>query len=107
MPPSEDGLFDQKLRSWLIDVDRDSEGLQVLVDLHGGDPEDIKAKIEYNEIRDLVVAEVRDNGMQALLKLSACASSANRGMIGRTSPCGGNTSVVYFWPCLPRLLHSL
>lgn len=44
-------------QSWLIDTGRDDDGLQVLVDLHGGDPDDLKAKVEYNEIRDLVIAE--------------------------------------------------
>lgn len=44
---------------WLIDIDRDADGMQVLVDLHGGDPEDLTARAEYNEIRELVHAEVR------------------------------------------------
>ena len=43
---------------WLIDTDKDSEGLKVLVDLHGGDPEDQGAKAEFNEIKDKVLAEV-------------------------------------------------
>ncbi|VDB99738.1 unnamed protein product [Peniophora sp. CBMAI 1063] len=46
---------------WLIDVDRDDEGFQVLVDLHGGDPEDLIAKAEYQEIKDRVMFE-RENG---------------------------------------------
>jgi len=44
---------------WLIDTDRDTDGMQVLVDLHGGDPEDLTAKAEYIEIRELVHAEVK------------------------------------------------
>ncbi|KAI0034255.1 general substrate transporter [Vararia minispora EC-137] len=46
---------------WLIDVDRDDEGLQVLVDLHGGDPEDLLAKAEFQEIKDRVIFE-RESG---------------------------------------------
>ena len=46
------------LCSWLIDVDRDEEGLRVIVDLHGGDPEDLVAKAEFNEIKQRVLSEV-------------------------------------------------
>ncbi|TFK57052.1 general substrate transporter [Heliocybe sulcata] len=46
---------------WLIDVDRDAEGMRVLVDLHGGDPEDVIAKAEYQEIKDRVIQE-RESG---------------------------------------------
>ena len=45
--------------SWLIDNDKDAEGLRVLIDLHGGDPEDMTAKEEFQEIKDRVMAEVR------------------------------------------------
>ena len=44
---------------WLIDVDRDEEGMRVIADLHGGDPEDIVAKAEFQEIKDRVTFEVR------------------------------------------------
>jgi hypothetical protein len=44
--------------SWLIDVDRDGEGMQVIADLHGGDPEDLIAKAEFHEIKERVIAEV-------------------------------------------------
>jgi len=46
---------------WLIDVDRDEEGMQVLVDLHGGDPDDIIANEEFQEIKDRVIFE-RESG---------------------------------------------
>ncbi|KDQ63513.1 hypothetical protein JAAARDRAFT_202943 [Jaapia argillacea MUCL 33604] len=46
---------------WLIDVDRDSEGMRVLADLHGGDPEDLMAKSEFREIKDRVMEE-RESG---------------------------------------------
>ncbi|KAI0800970.1 general substrate transporter [Fomes fomentarius] len=46
---------------WLIDVDRDEEGMQVIADLHGGDPEDVVAKAEFQEIKDRVTLE-RESG---------------------------------------------
>ena len=44
---------------WLIDVDRDEEGMKVIAELHGGDPDDIVAKAEFQEIKDRVTFEVR------------------------------------------------
>jgi hypothetical protein len=46
------------LGSWLLDVDRDDEGMRVIVDLHGGDPEDLVAKAEFHEIKERVISEV-------------------------------------------------
>ncbi|KAL5495180.1 hypothetical protein ACEPAI_642 [Sanghuangporus weigelae] len=46
---------------WLIDTDRDDEGMRVLADLHGGDPNNPVALDEYQEIKDRVMAE-RDSG---------------------------------------------
>lgn len=43
---------------WLIDTDKDSEGMRVIVDLHGGDPEDAAAKAEFREIKDKVMSDV-------------------------------------------------
>lgn len=43
---------------WLIDNDRDAEGLRVIVDLHGGDPQDLIALSEYEEIKERVMLEV-------------------------------------------------
>jgi len=43
----------------LIDTDQDAAGLRVIVDLHGGDPNDILARAEYQEIKDKVIYEVR------------------------------------------------
>jgi hypothetical protein len=47
--------------SWLIDNDKDEEGMRVLADLHGGDPEDMVAKAEFQEIKDRVMFE-RESG---------------------------------------------
>lgn len=46
---------------WLIDVGKDSEGMRVIADLHGGDPEDREAKAEFQEIKDKVMADVRSS----------------------------------------------
>ena len=44
--------------SWLIDNDKDQEGLQVLADLHGGDLNNSVAQAEFKEIRAKVILEV-------------------------------------------------
>lgn len=44
--------------SWLIDNNKDQEGLQVLADLHGGDLNNSIAQSEYKEIRAKVILEV-------------------------------------------------
>jgi hypothetical protein len=46
------------LYSWLIDTDKDAEGMRVIADLHGGDPDDVLAKAEFQEIKDKVTFEV-------------------------------------------------
>jgi hypothetical protein len=43
----------------LIDVNRDREGLQVLVDLQGGNPDDPVAMTVFEEIKDTVMTDVR------------------------------------------------
>lgn len=43
---------------WLIDVGRDAEGLRVIADLHGGDPDNPEAVAEFKEIRDTTAAFV-------------------------------------------------
>ena len=43
---------------WLIDTDRDMEGMRVIADLHGGDLENEIAKAEFREIKDKVMSEV-------------------------------------------------
>ena len=43
---------------WLIDTDKDAEGMQVIADLHGGDPDNAVAKAEYQEIKDRVLFDV-------------------------------------------------
>jgi len=43
---------------WLIDTDQDVAGMRVIVDLHGGDPNDMLAQAEFQEIKEKVVSEV-------------------------------------------------
>lgn len=43
---------------WLIDTDQDAAGMRVIVDLHGGDPDDMLAQAEFREIKEKVVSEV-------------------------------------------------
>ena len=45
---------------WLIDHDKDAEGMQVIADLHGGDPEDLVARSEFQEIKESVMFDVRN-----------------------------------------------
>ena len=42
----------------MIDTDQDDEGMRVIADLHGGDPNNVIAQAEYREIKDRVLAEV-------------------------------------------------
>ena len=46
------------MTSWLIDNDKDQEGLQVLADLHGDDLNNSVAQAEFREIRAKVILEV-------------------------------------------------
>ncbi|KAG6329939.1 hypothetical protein ID866_9149 [Astraeus odoratus] len=42
---------------WLIDTDQDAAGMRVIVDLHGGDPNDVIAQAEFQEIKEKVMYE--------------------------------------------------
>jgi hypothetical protein len=84
------------LCSWLIDVDRDDEGMQVIADLHGGDPEDVIAKAEFSEIKARVISEVMSffDGVAAHTRFFC---SVKAGRAERTSQCGGDTNDESFW----------
>lgn len=51
-------LSTTRILRWLIDTDKDDEGLRVLIDLHGGDPNNEIANAEFQEIKDRVMFEV-------------------------------------------------
>ncbi|KAN0100527.1 General substrate transporter [Tylopilus felleus] len=42
---------------WLIDTDQDEAGKRVIVDLHGGDPNDLVAQAEFREIKEKIMSE--------------------------------------------------
>jgi len=50
-------LFIPESPRWLIDTDQDQLGLQVIADLHGGDPNDPQASQEFQEIKENVMRE--------------------------------------------------
>ncbi|KAJ7600760.1 hypothetical protein C8J56DRAFT_847374 [Mycena floridula] len=54
-------LFLPESPRWLIDTDKDDEGLRVLADLHGGDLDNPIAREEFREIKNKVLSE-RDSG---------------------------------------------
>ena len=60
------------LSRWLIDTDKDEEGMQVIADLHGGGLEDPIAVAEFQEIKDKVHEDVRMTTFS--LKLSILSS---------------------------------
>lgn len=43
---------------WLIDTDKEEEGMRVIADLHGGDPNNPVALAEFQEIKDKVLEDV-------------------------------------------------
>jgi hypothetical protein len=92
---------------WLIDTDQNEAGLQVIVDLHGGDPEDVKANEEYQEIKNLVAISVSVLSTRNLwVSLKVLTPNLSAAKTARTLPCGQNTSAACFWPCRRRLSPS-
>ncbi len=83
-------------------MDRDEEGMRVISDLHGGDPEDLLAKAEFQEIKDRVIFEVR-HGSDRSLRKHLRTDSVRVERAERMPSCGNVTSVVYFLLC-PRKL---
>lgn len=54
---------------WLLDHDRDEEGMRVLADLHGrGDPTEPRAKLEFREIKENVLY-LRAQGDNSYLRM--------------------------------------
>lgn len=47
------------IHRWLIDTDKDAEGMRVLADLHGGSLTNPVAVAEFREIKEKVQEEVR------------------------------------------------
>jgi hypothetical protein len=59
---------------WLIDNDRDAEGMRVIADLHGGNPEDVEAVAEFQEIKDRVMWEVEVFASQTFYPLTGASA---------------------------------
>ena len=79
----------------MIDVDRDDEGMRVIADLHGGDPNDVVARAEFQEIKDRVIFEVRTPACIVLQNIETL-SSVSLGKAGPTPTCGGVTNAVFY-----------
>lgn len=88
----------------MIDVNRDREGLQVLVDLQGGNPDDPVAMAVFEEIRDTVMTDVRHFPLERTVDTNGNSDDPeNR---ERTQRCGENINGVYYLRCPRRRLRS-
>ncbi|KAG6810646.1 hypothetical protein H0H92_010909 [Tricholoma furcatifolium] len=54
---------------WLIDTDKDDEGLRILADLHGGDIDNPLAQEEFREIKDKVLFERKHGAERTYLAM--------------------------------------
>jgi len=70
--------------------------MQVIADLHGGDPEDLVAKTEFREIKERVIAEVITFDGSMRLLYSQKSFSVKAGRAERMRQCGGNTGEEFF-----------
>ncbi|KAI6136547.1 general substrate transporter [Pisolithus sp. B1] len=97
---------------WLIDTDQDEAGMQVIVDLHGGDPNDILAKAEFQEIKDKVMDERGESRSYAtmwkrykrrvLLAMSSQAFAQLAGWLGRDAVLmTGINAIIYVLSTIP------
>ncbi|KAI6047727.1 hypothetical protein EDC04DRAFT_2619657 [Pisolithus marmoratus] len=97
---------------WLIDTDQDEAGMRVIVDLHGGDPNDILAKAEFQEIKDKVMEERGESRSYAtmwrrykrrvLLAMSSQAFAQLAGWLGRDAVLmTGINAIIYVLSTIP------
>lgn len=81
---------------WLIDTDKDEEGMRVLADLHGGDPKNAVALAEFKEIKERVEAEVfLPVHISKQVHLSSVIFSVLLERLGHMLSCGRNTRNVF------------
>ncbi|KAI6162096.1 hypothetical protein EDD17DRAFT_1579918 [Pisolithus thermaeus] len=103
---------------WLIDTDQDEAGMQVIVDLHGGDPNDILAKAEFQEIKDKVMDERGESRSYAtmwkrykrrvLLAMSSQAFAQLAGWLGRDAVLmTGINAIIYVLSTIPTWVISM
>ena len=97
--------FTEVLVRWLIDNDHDMEGMRVIADLHGGDPENELAKAEFREIKDKVMSEVRLHECSAATADLTITSVATK-VDGHTDSCGNDIVEEFCLPCLLKHLHN-
>jgi len=79
--------------------------MQVIADLHGGDPEDASAKSEFQEIKDRVSFDAsvsRSRGYYMMLTPSSCSGRLGRHVL--TGSCGTGISAGFYSPCPLRHL---
>lgn len=91
-----------------MDNDFDEEGKAVILDLHGGELDNVAALQEFQEIKDAVMKEVNHSLHWHLTYAGPNPSCANRGylQIVPMALCGENTRGEYFWQCRHRRLRS-
>ena len=75
--------------------------MRVIADLHGGDPEDLIAKAEFQEIKDRVIFEVRTTIHWLLIEGTDAGLSARVVKVAPMRTCGNDTSGVFCSLC-PR-----
>jgi hypothetical protein len=84
---------------WLIDNDKEMEGLQVISDLHGGDPDDPIAMAVYQEIKDKVREEVCISHVSKSMVFLNIYLSENLEKEDHIDKCGRSTNDVFFLQC--------
>ncbi|KAG5350842.1 hypothetical protein C0989_009046 [Termitomyces sp. Mn162] len=93
--------FGVGLLSWLIDSDKDEEGLRVLADLHGGDLNHPAAKAEFREIKEKVIFEMTlalgSTGLWIFLDLPNTPKAVVVSVIIYNAAFGYSFMLVYFF----------
>ena len=85
---------------WLIDNDKEMEGLQVIADLHGGDSDDPIAMAVYQEIKDKVREVVCITHIsKSTAPLNIHLISENLEKEDHIDKCGRSTNDVFFLQC--------
>ncbi|KAH8835272.1 hypothetical protein DL96DRAFT_1666119 [Flagelloscypha sp. PMI_526] len=96
---------------WLIDVGREAEGLRVIADLHGGDPESPEAVAEFEEIQG-TIEEFKASGaarsyyqMWRQYKRRVLLAMSSQAFAQLVSPCGCDSiSVISYYA--PRVFEE-
>jgi hypothetical protein len=92
---------------WLIDTNKDDEGMRVIADLHGGDLDNPVATAEFREIKHKVLMEVSTGFHHSIMNSTQMAPSVIQEKLDRMQPCGENISDECCWQCPRRPLPNL